>query len=193
VNAASRAKAIIFHPNAEWPRIEQESGDPAFLLTRYVVLLALVPAACGFIGACLIGVIVPGLGAVRAPVLDGLFSAVFGYVMTGVTVLVLALIIDVLAPLFGGRRDFDGAFKLAVYSFTPVWLAGIFLLLPGLRFLTLSGFYGAYILMTGLPLMMKSPARWAYLYAAVIVIFACVLILLTSTAQRILFTGAGGL
>ena len=37
--------------------------------------------------------------------------------------------------MFGGRADFDSAFKLAVYSFTPVWLAGIFLLVPGLRFL----------------------------------------------------------
>ena len=45
-----------------------------------------------------------------------------------------------------GSEDFDSAFKLAVYSYTPVWLAGIFLLLPGLRFLILLGFYGAYVL-----------------------------------------------
>ena len=62
-----------------------------------------------------------------------------------------------MAPLFGGRQDFDSAFKLAVYSYTPVWLAGIFLLLPGLRFLILLGFYGAYVLALGLPRLMKSP------------------------------------
>ena len=39
------------------------------------------------------------------------------------------------------------AFKLAVYSYTPVWLAGIFLLLPGLRFLIVPSFYGVYLLM----------------------------------------------
>ena len=147
MNPALRAKAMLADPSAEWARIEQESGDPAFLLSRYVAVLALVPALFGFIGACVIGVIVPGAGMVRAPIVrrpvrrdlrlcDELASRCC----------CSALIIDLLAPLFGGRRDFDSAFKLAVYSFTPVWLAGIFLLLPGLRFLVLTGFYGAYIL-----------------------------------------------
>ena len=71
----------------------------------------------------------------RAPILEGFFGAVFGYVMTCATVLVLGFLIDLLAPMFGARRDFGSAFKLAVYSYTPVWLAGIFLLAPGLRFL----------------------------------------------------------
>ena len=117
------------------------------MLSRYVTVLALVPAVFSFIGACIIGVIVPNAGLVRAPFFNGLFGAVLGYVQSCAIVLILGILINLLAPLFGGRRDFDSAFKLAVYSFTPVWLAGIFLVLPGLRFLTLTGFYGAYILM----------------------------------------------
>ena len=134
MNPARRAKDILVDPVAEWARIEQETGDPAFVLTRYVAVFALVPALFGFIGTSVIGVVVPGAGAVRAPIFDGLFGAIFGYVMACVTVLVLALIIDLVAPLFGGRRDFDSAFKLAVYSFTPVWLAGIFLVAAGIAF-----------------------------------------------------------
>jgi hypothetical protein len=187
MNAAVRAKAMLFDPFAEWARIEQESGDPAFLLTRYVALLALIPAVFGFIGACLVGVIVPGVGSVRAPIFDGLFGAVFGYVMACATVLLLGLIIDLLAPLFGGRKNFDNAFKLAVYSFTPVWLAGVFLLLSGLRFLTLTGFYGAYILMSGLPRLMKSPEQRTQAYAAAIVVCALVLTLIAAAAQHLLF------
>ena len=60
-----------------------------------------------------------------------------------------ALFIDFVAPLFGGRRDFGRALKVAVYAFTPVWLCGVFLLLPGLRFLELPGLYGAYLLVMG--------------------------------------------
>ena len=105
------------------------------MLSRYVAVLALVPAVFGFIGASLVGVIVPKAGTVRAPIFNGLFGAIFGYVLSCATVLLLGVIIDLAAPLFGGRRDFDSAFKLAVYSFTPVWLAGIFLVLPGLHFL----------------------------------------------------------
>jgi hypothetical protein len=191
MNAVWRAKAIFADPSAEWIRIEKEPGDPAYLLTSYVALLALVPAVFGFIGACVVGTVLPGVGLVRASIFDGLFGGVFGYVLTCATALVLGLLIDLLAPVFGGRRDFDNAFKLAVYSYTPVWLAGIFLLAPGLRFLGFAGFYGAYILWTGLARLMKSPVQRAPAYAAVIVACAWALTLMTAAAQRALFGPPG--
>ena len=97
-------------------------------------------------------------------------------------VLVLALIIDLLAPVFGGQKDFDNALKLAVYSYTPAWLAGIFLVLPGLRFLILLGLYGAYVLLLGLPRLMKSPEQSSYVYALAAVICACALTLIAAAA-----------
>ena len=190
MKAAWRAKAMLLDPAAEWTAIEQESGDPAYLLSRYVAVLALVPAVCGFMGASVIGVVVPGAGLVRASLFDGFFGAIFGYAMAVAIVLVLALIINLLAPLFGGRKDFDSAFKLAVYSYTPVWLTGIFLLLPGLRFLILLGFYGAYVLVLGLPRLMKAPEQKSYLYALVIVVCAVALTLGAAAAQRAVFNTA---
>ncbi len=191
MNAAWRARAILADPADAWARIENEPGDAAYLLTSYVVLLALIPAVFSFIGACVVGIVVPGVGVVRAPLLEGLFGAVFGYVMTCATVLLLGLLINALAPRFGGRRDFDSAFKLAVYSYTPVWLAGIFLLAPGLRFLGLTGFYGAYILWRGLPPLMKAPTQRVPPYTAVIVAGACALALITAAARDVLFAPAG--
>jgi Yip1 domain len=191
MNAAARAKAMLFDPSVEWTLIEQETADPAYVLTRYVAVLALVPAIFGFIGASIVGVAVPGAATVRATMFDGLFGAIFGYVMTCVTVLLLALIIDLVAPLFGGRRNFDAAFKLAVYSFTPVWLAGVFLLLPGLRFLLLTGFYGAYILWLGLPQLTKAPGQKSQSFAILIVICACLLVYITAATQRAVFGTPG--
>jgi hypothetical protein len=106
-------------------------------------------------------------------------------------VLVLGLLIDLAAPLFEGRRDFDSAFKLAVFSFTPVWLAGIFLLLPGLRFLVLTGFYGAYLLWLGLPRLIKTPERKSPGFAFLIVACACLLLYLAATLQRMVFGTPG--
>jgi hypothetical protein len=100
-------------------------------------------------------------------------------------------LIDALAPLFGGRRNFDSAFKLAVYSYTPVWLAGIFLLAPGLRFLGLLGFYGAYLLWIGVPQLMKTPVPSVTTYTAVIVACACALTFIAAAAQHALFGLAG--
>jgi hypothetical protein len=187
MNVARRVHAILANPSAEWAKIEKESGDPAYLLTGYVALLALIPALFGFMGACIVGVVFPGGRVVRAPIFDGLFGAVLGYVMTCGTVLLLGLLISLLAPAFGGRRDFDSAFKLAVYSYTPVWLTGIFLLAPGLRFLGVAGFYGAYLLWLGLPQLMKSPETRITAYAAVITACACVLDLIATAAQHALF------
>lgn len=187
MNAALRAKAILSDPSAEWTRIEKESGDAAYLLSSYVAVLALIPAVFGFVGACVVGAVVPGIGLVRAPIMDGLFGAVFGYVVTCATVLALGLLIRVLAPMFSGRTDFDSSFKLAVYAYTPVWLAGISLLAPGLRFLGLIGFYGAYILWTGLPRLIKTPERKVLSFTAVIVVCGFVLAMIGSIAQRRLF------
>jgi hypothetical protein len=188
MNPALRAKAMLIDPFAEWALIERESGDPAYLLSRYVAVLALIPAVFGFLGACVVGGVVPGIGVVRASLFDGGFGAIFGYVMAFIIVLVLALIIDLLAPAFGGQKDFDNALKLAVYSYTPAWLAGIFLILPGLRFLTLLGLYGAYVLLLGLPRLMKSPEQNSYAYTLVAVICAVALIAIAAVAQHAVFS-----
>ena len=133
----------------------------------------------------------PGAATVRTTIFNGLFGAIFGYVMACATVLVLGLIVDLAAPLFGGRRDFDSAFKLAVYSFTPVWLAGVFLVLPGLRFLMLSGFYGAYVLWLGLPRLIKVPEQKTPSFVVLIVVCACLLVYIAATAQRLVFGTPG--
>jgi hypothetical protein len=187
MNAALRAHAVVADPSAAWAKIENEPGDAAYLLTGYAAPLALIPAVFSLIGACVVGVDMPGAGTVRAPIFDGVFGAIFGYVMTCATVLVLGLLINLGAPMFGGRRDFDNAFKLAVYSFTPVWLAGIFLVAPGLRFLGLTSLYGAYLLWKGLPRLMKSPEPRVPAYAAIVVACACALTLATAAAQHAVF------
>jgi len=187
MHAILRVPAILTDPFAEWARIEKEPDDVAYLLLCYVALLALIPAIFGFIGACLVGAVVPGKGLVHASIFDGVFGAIVGYVLSFVTVALLGLFIDLLAPQFGGQRDFASAFRLTVYSYTPVWLSGIVLLLPGLRFLMLTGFYGAYILMAGLPRLMKSPPQKSAGFTALVTICAFVLTMLAGAAQRALF------
>jgi hypothetical protein len=187
VNPILRTHAMLIDPAAEWPAIEQERGDAAYLMSRYVAVLALVPAVCSFVGASLIGVIEPSGATVYVPLLHGLAVAMFGYVAAFVALLLLGLAIDLLAPLFDGERNFANALKLAVYSSTPAWLAGVFLLLPGLRFLTLTGFYGLYVLSLGLPRMMKSSEEKSPLYVTAIAVLASLLLSGVVAAQRALF------
>jgi hypothetical protein len=191
MNPLRRAKAMLADPAAEWALIERESGDPAYLLSRYVAALALIPAISGFLAASVVGAIVPGAVLMRANLFDSLFGAIFVYVESFAVVIVLAFIIDLSAPFFGGQKDFDNALKLAVYSFTPVWLAGIFLVLPGLRFLALTGFFGAYVLATGLRRLMKTPSSRSPIYVLNIIVCAFVLIAIAIAVERAIF-GTGG-
>ncbi len=87
MNAAARVRAILFDPVVAWAVIEKDIGDPVYVLSRYVALLALIPALASFVGATLIGVIAPGGGIIRAGLVDGLFGAIFSYAMSCAMVL----------------------------------------------------------------------------------------------------------
>lgn len=187
MNPLQRAIAILLRPGQEWDVIRHESGEPAFLFLRYVAILAAIPAICGFIGASLIGV-TTSVGTIRVSIPIGLLSAVVSYFFSFVIVYLVALIVDWLAPYFEGERFFADALKLSVYSFTPAWLAGVFLLVPGLRFLTILGLYGFYPLWIGLPPMMRAPRERALLYALAVVASAILITFLLAIAQSAIAT-----
>jgi hypothetical protein len=177
-----RVKAILLTPQTEWPVIAREGGDTSGLFTGYVAILALIPALAGFIGSSLIGR--------YAPVMSGLLGAIIGYFLNFVVVYVVALIVDALAPTFGAQKNFSSALKLTVYSYTPVWLAGIFLLIPGLSFLTILGLYGLYLLWLGLPPLMQAPRDKALPYAGAVVLAALIIQIVIGVILAALFIGS---
>jgi hypothetical protein len=173
MNLIDRVRRILFTPSSEWRVIERESGDPVQLFVKYAAILALIPAIAGFIGMSMVGVKV-SIGTFRVPLGAGLVNAVISYLFTFVLVYIVALTVDLLAPYFHGQRNFTSALKLSVYSFTPAWLAGIFLLIPGLRFLTILGLYGVYLMGTGLPVLMGAARESAMAYTALVAVVALI-------------------
>jgi hypothetical protein len=162
-----RVKAIMFTPRTEWAVIEQEPHSMSALFVGYVAVLAAIPEIANFIGQSLIGG--------YQPIGKGLLRALVVYVATFAVVYLVACVIDLLAPRFGGKKNFPGAFKLSVYAHTPLWLAGIFLLVPGLSFLELlGGLFGFYLLWVGLPMLMGTRKDLTLRYALIVI--ACVLI-----------------
>jgi len=161
----ARVKAIIMTPRAEWPAVASESSDA--LALRYVAILALIPALARLIGGWLIGGYTPFLPA--------LIGAVVAYALSFVVVFAAALAVDRLAPKFDGQRSYSSALRLTAYSFTPVWLAGIFLLVPGASFLVLLGLYGLYLMWTGMPDLMRTPRNRALPYVIAIAFCAIAL------------------
>lgn len=169
MDLVERAKAIILTPKTEWRAIETEPGDPPYLFTNYVAVLAAIPAVCGFIGASIIGT------PIRVGILGGLAAAIVRYILSFVLVYVMAMIVDALAPTFGGTKSQPNALKLVVYAMTPIWLVGVFALIPGLHILRILGLYGLYLFWLGLPVLMRAPDDKSAPYAAAVVVCGIVL------------------
>lgn len=174
MSLVDRVKAILLTPRTEWPVIEAESETTGSLYTGYIIPLAAIPAVAGLIGTALFGVRVVGL-SVHVPVSRAITAAVAQYGLSLVAVFVLGLIVDALAPTFGGTKSPIQALKVAAYSCTAGWLAGVFALIPALLWLGLLGLYSIYLLYLGLPVLMKAPKEKAAGYTVVVIVCAVVL------------------
>jgi hypothetical protein len=175
----ARVRLLLTSPKTEWPVIanEPEPATVASLYTGYIMILAAIPAVCTFIKSAFIGYGWMGIGAYRVGVSAGITAMVMTYVLSLVAVFVLALIIEALAPTFGGEKNRVQALKTAAYAYTAAWVAGLGMLLPWLGFLIaiVGAIYSIYLLYLGLPHTMKSPPDRSAGYTAVSVVVAIVL------------------
>ena len=170
MNLVERIKAILQNPKSEWKVIEGEQHSAGYLFTNYVAILAAIPPVAAFIGVSM-----TGFAGYRFGFVSGLIWAAIVYVLILLGVFVMAYVIDYLAGVFGGQRNFGNALKVAVYAPTAAWVASIFDIQPPLAFLSLMGLYSFYLLYTGLAALMKPPAEKLLIYTIAAV--ACVFVL----------------
>jgi hypothetical protein len=119
-----------------------------------------------------IGVSMPFGGYFRIPLVSGVLFAVerFGFGLLGFYL--VALLINALAPTFGGTRDLVQALKTTAYAFTSGLLGSLLSILPMLSALIalVALIYGIYILYLGLPVVMKAPPEKATGYTVAVVL-----------------------
>ena len=170
----ARVRDLLLQPKEEWPKIAAEPATVGSLYSNYVVYLAAVPVLCTLIGSLLFGYGVGGF-TYRPSFFGAVATAILQYAMQLGGVYVFALIIDALAPRFGGQKDRVSAFKLAAYGATASWLAGVFYLLPVLHVLALLGLYSLYLIYTGVPVLMRVPAERALAFTGVLIAIGLVI------------------
>jgi hypothetical protein len=187
MNLVDRVKRILLSPRTEWEVIDAEQTTPAALYTGYIVPLAAIGPIAQLIGFTVFGIPLP-MGTYRVPLGSALTGALVRYVLMLAGTYLLALIIDALAPTFNGQRNQIQALKVAAYSSTAAWVAGVFVLIPWLGVLGIVGLYSLYLLYLGLPVLMKAPQEKALPYTAVVILAAIVLFMVVGViAGR--FTG----
>ena len=175
MNVVERAKNLLLTPATEWQVIKGETPTVVDLFTRYVMILAAIPAVASFLGWSVLGYSALGT-TYRVPLAAGLANAVITYVLSLGSVYAMALVIDVVAPHFQGERDFMQALKIAAFFPTSWWIAGIFSLLPTLAILSVvGGLHSLWLLYTGLGPLMDVPEDRRANYSVVVVLAAIVL------------------
>lgn len=172
----SRLRNIAITPREEWPVIADEPATPASIYSGYLVLIAAIPALVGLLDAAVFGYSIPLLGTVRLGIGAALQNALVTYAVSLAGVYVFSLIVNALAPNFGGRKDSLSALKVSAYSAGVGMVAGMAHLVPWVGgLIALAGsLYGIYVFYLGLPPTMKCPAEKAAGYAAVSILVALV-------------------
>ena len=181
-----RVKNVLVSPKTEWVPIEEENVPHAKVFSSYVVPLALIPAIAAFIGYGIIGYSVFGVHIGGFSL--GVRQAITQYLTMLGGVYLTAFIIDALATNFGAQKDFNRAFSLVAYSYTPMFVAGVLYILPSLSLLaSLAGLYGLYLLYIGLQPMMKVSAEKQTSYFVVsIIVMILVSVIVSAVLAAIL-------
>ncbi|WP_267225216.1 Yip1 family protein [Dyella silvae] len=173
----SRIKAILRSPKTEWPVIAAEPATMGGLFRHYILIVAALPVIAHFLRGSLIGYGGHGM-YVRTGLGAGLAGAILHYLLTLAMTYVVALIVNALAPTFGGQKDPVQALKTVAYAWTAGWVAGIAVIIPWLGGLVaIAGLiYGICLQYLGLPHTMRCPQGRAGGYTAVTLLIVIALI-----------------
>jgi hypothetical protein len=177
-----RVTDLITKPVETMQFIKNEPATIKDLYLNYALILAAIPAVASLIGWTIMG----------ASLRYGLTIAVSTYIMQLLSVAIVGVVIDVLAPNFGSQKDMVASFKVAIYSMTASWVVGVILIIPSLGIIAwLGALYGIYLLYLGLIHIKNSTGDKVIPYLIVTAVAAAVVIYLSSyIAWRIAFGSA---
>ncbi|MBU2862330.1 DUF1282 family protein [Reinekea forsetii] len=173
---------IFSNPDNEWARIRDEKATISQHCMTHTLVLALIPAICGFIGTTQVGWTVGSSDTVytlttqSAMVLCILF---YGAMVSGVVV--LGKFIDFLSVTYQDKTENTPlrGISLATYTSTPLFICGFAALYPVLwldLILALAAIaYAVYLLYEGVPILMNIPKERGFVFASAIITVAMVM------------------
>ncbi|OGB89414.1 hypothetical protein A2625_08005 [candidate division WOR-1 bacterium RIFCSPHIGHO2_01_FULL_53_15] len=148
-----RAYRLIIEPEKVWREIAGEAAEPRQIFMRYALPMMLIPAAA-MVAKILLS---RGQYITFSFVLNLLIGGIVNYILSAAALLFAAWLISLMAPYFGSKSEASSAVKIVAYSMTPVWLCSVFKVFPPLAVLSILGLYAAYLVYTGLPIVLNTP------------------------------------
>jgi len=169
---------LITKTNEEWDAIQGESLTIKDIYLKFAIILYAIPSVALFIGWLIGGV----------PFSMAIVMAIFLYAITLGVLFLMGLLVDVLAPAFGGTKDMANSQKLAVFSMVPYAVIGALFILPigggfgfggGLFYLImLVSLFSFYLMYLGAPKLKNVPKQQDKLLPFIIILAVIWLVLI---------------
>ncbi|MBT2339889.1 MULTISPECIES: Yip1 family protein [Pseudomonas] len=161
---------LFTHPEFAWKEIrEEEQAHPRHYLA-HLLLLALIPAVCLFIGITWTGWSLAENETVRLTQASALQLCVLLYLTIVAGVVLMGVFIRWMSRTFDARPSLNQCIGFAAYTATPYFLAGLSGLYPS-RWLAIivllaASAYSTFLLFVGLPRFMSLKKEQGLLYSA---------------------------
>lgn len=189
---------VFINPDREWQRIRGERHSFIRVFMVHTPLLALIPVIAAYFGVTQVGWTIGDGGVVKLTGESALWLCAGAYAALLAAVYILGEYINWMSRSFGvsgdaAQRHYEGT-ALAVYSSTPMMLAGVVLLYPQLWVVAsvfiLAISYSIYLIYEGIPILMNIPKERGFIYASSVITVGLVLALLVLITTVIIW-GSG--
>ncbi len=182
--------SLFTRPDRAWTSIRQKEDANSLHYLMHLLLLALIPSVCLFIGITYVGWSLVDEERVRLAADSAFQLCLFLYITMVLGTMIMGLFVHWMARSFDVRPSLNLCIGFIAYTITPFFVAGIAGLYPNRWFaaivILLAGLYSTYLLFTGLPAFMRQRSSQSFLYASSIWGVA-LLVIVTVLVSMILF------
>ncbi|MCP3752023.1 Yip1 family protein [Pseudomonas sp. SBB6] len=181
---------LFTHPDDAWMEIRREEELHPRHYLPHLLLMALIPALCLFIGTTSIGWSLAGTERVRLSVTSAAELGVLLYASSVLGLMIMGGFIRWMSRTFDARPTLNQCIGFAAYTATPYFVAGVAGLYPGrwlaLIVLAVASAYATFLLYIGLPTFLRLRKEDGLLYSTSVWTVG-LLVLVTILVSMILF------
>ncbi len=187
----SHILGLFINPKKEWQAIHDSDCSVTKCYLSYVLILAAIPPVSGYFGTTVFGWSFGAREVVKLAPESALIIAAAYYLIMLVGVFTMGLMIQWMGKTYDAEQPLSRTVSLAAYTATPLFLIGVFELMPILWVNFLVGLpalgYSVVLLYTGLPIMMGISEEKGFLFSSAVLAVGLVALVCMMVATAILW------
>lgn len=190
----SNVFATIFTPHRQWQSI---AGNPPTSIASpllYTMIMAIIPAVAWYFGSTRVGWAIGDGDIIRLTTNSAMAMMVLFYIAMIGCIGVVGYMIHWMSITYGANSSLAKGLTITACAATPLFLSGFCGFYPQFWVTLLLGIttfsYGAYLLYTGIPIVMNIPEERGFLFSSAVV-GVCLVILIALMGATIIFWDMG--